>query len=941
MPSKYRIILEMASQTARDIASNADRYTDFLITAANNYKYSFISARANNSAFNSDSSYCLLASLEVLDDEGNFLRKADMFSKRTIKQKVTVQSVDTASEAYALSLAEKARIDMPYMSQLTGKTEQELFEDLKGVIFLNPMHISEEDGKPKYLPADEYLSGNVREKLRWAKQSAELYPEDYGENVRALEAVQPVDLTASEISVRLGATWLPPEIIEEFMFELFSTPRYCQWNIHVHYAQYTGEWNVEGKSYDRSNVKTHNTYGTGRVNGYTIVIDKAQTAIAETTTKIKVEHQAKKTAENQARRLELEATLKDLQGTCAPMMLNALCESPVALTKPNIQRMRELFPIPVEQRIIWADAEFDLRPSGIVCTGTGVFIKTNVGVWEKKSKKDTSEQNKSILFYYRWEDFDPAWFISDDPKENRVLMVEKQCTEHFIEGCRTLATQAAEQELELSAAAFSMSDRELETLLAKTVPTGVAALQTAQTAVFVEQKARINTPAGHGEMAEEAITLADRFLGLDATVVGRDNAKDGADRVVNEIFIQTKYYNSARGSLEACFRPEDGMYRYMKDGQPMQLEVPKDQYERVLQGFERKIEQGKVPGVTDPKEARKIVRKGRLTYNQAVNLTKPGTIESLAYDAMTGAVLCSCAFGITFVATVFLTWRKTGDIKQAVKAGMSAGIQVFGVSFVQHMVISQIARTGLANALLAPSQYVVGKLGYQTSATIVNGIRALSGKGAIYGAAASKHLAKILRSNVITSALTFAVFSIPETYNLASKKISTAQYTKNMTVLLGSIAGGAGGAIVAGIAAAKIAGAAGTAVAPGVGTAVGIAGGFVGGVVGAKATDVVGDILREDDVEILGRLFNAVVSCMTGEYLLDAEEMDKLMDSLDQIPQKEFKDIFSNIMKSERQENTIRDFLRPHFEKITAERESFTLPSGEIILEALMEECTE
>ena len=234
-------------------------------------KYGLISARANNSAFNSDSSYCLLASLEVLDDEGNFLRKADMFSKRTIKKKVTVQSVDTASEAYALSLAEKARIDMPYMSKLTGKTEQELFEDLKGVIFLNPMHISEEDGKPKYLPADEYLSGNVREKLRWAKRSAELYPEDYGENVRALEAVQPVDLTASEISVRLGATWLPPETIEEFMFELFSTPRYCQWNIHVHYAQYTGEWNVEGKSYDRSNVKAHNTYGTGRVNGYKIM----------------------------------------------------------------------------------------------------------------------------------------------------------------------------------------------------------------------------------------------------------------------------------------------------------------------------------------------------------------------------------------------------------------------------------------------------------------------------------------------------------------------------------------------------------------------------------------------------------------------------------------------------------------------------------------------
>ena len=672
------------------------------------------------------------------------------------------------------------------------------------------------------------------------------------------------------------------------------------------------------------------------------VAGKTQAAVLETTTKIKDDIQEKKDAEAQVRKAELEVVLDELQGTYAPTMLSALCESPIALTKSNIQRMRELFPIPVEQRIIWADAEFDLRPSGIVCTDVGVFIKTNVGVWEKKHKKEeTSEQNKSVLFYYKWEDFDPAWFISDDPKENRVLMVEKQCTEHFIAGCRALATQAAERELKLSESVFSMSDGEIETLLAKTVPTGVAALQSAQSAVFVEQKASINTPAGHGEMAEEAITLADRFLGLDATVVGRDNAKDGADRVVNEIFIQTKYYNSARGSLEACFRPEDGMYRYMKDGQPMQLEVPKDQYERVLQGFERKIEQGKVPGVTDPKEARKIVRKGRLTYNQAVNLTKPGTIESLTYDAMTGAVMCSCAFGITFVATVFLTWRKTGDIKQAVKAGMSAGIQVFGISFVQHMVVSQIARTGLANALLAPSQYVVGKLGYQASATIVNGIRALSGKGAIYGAAASKHLAKILRSNVITSALTFAVFSIPETYNLASKKISAAQYTKNMTVLLGSIAGGAGGAVVAGIAAAKIAGAAGTAVAPGVGTAVGIAGGFVGGVVGAKAVDVVGDILHEDDVEILGRLFHAVVSCMIGEYLLDAEEMDKLMGALDKVPQKDFKSVFGNIIKAEEQEKVIRDFLCPHFEEITSAREVFALPSGETILESLMEEIVE
>ena len=232
-------------------------------------KYGLINSRANSSAFNSDSSYCLLSSLEVLDDEGNFVRKADMFSKRTIKQKVMVTAVDTASEALALSLAEKTKIDIQYMSDLTGKSEKEIVEDLQGVIFRNPLH-TEENHEPKYLPADEYLSGNVREKLTVAKEFAQNNPE-YQPNVEALTKVMPKDLSASEISVRLGATWLPPEDVEKFMFELFGTVRYISWNIHCHYSEYTGEWNIEGKSYDRTNVKAYNTYGTSRINGYKII----------------------------------------------------------------------------------------------------------------------------------------------------------------------------------------------------------------------------------------------------------------------------------------------------------------------------------------------------------------------------------------------------------------------------------------------------------------------------------------------------------------------------------------------------------------------------------------------------------------------------------------------------------------------------------------------
>lgn len=234
-------------------------------------KYGLINSRANSSAFSNDSSFPLLSALEVLNENGELERKADMFYKRTIKPHEAVTEVDTADEALAVSMGEKACIDMEYMQQLSGKSEEELFDDLKGVIFLNPLYGYGNVSEQKYLMTDEYLSGNVREKLITAKKSAEVYPDDYKINVEALEKVQPKDLTASEIAVRLGATWLPPEIIQQFMFEFLDTPRYAQWNIKVHFSQFTGEWNIEGKSYDRSNVKAYSTYGTSRINGYKII----------------------------------------------------------------------------------------------------------------------------------------------------------------------------------------------------------------------------------------------------------------------------------------------------------------------------------------------------------------------------------------------------------------------------------------------------------------------------------------------------------------------------------------------------------------------------------------------------------------------------------------------------------------------------------------------
>ncbi len=232
--------------------------------------YGAITSRANRLAFEKDSSYYLLSSLENID-KNNVVHKADIFTKRTIRPHKPVTSVDTSVEALTVSISEKATIDMEYMQELVGKTEEEIYDDLRGVIFLNPLY-DENNGADKYINADEYLSGNVREKLAVATKLAESNPE-YNINVMALKDVQPEELSASEISVRLGSTWIPPKYVEQFVHELMETPFYAKGIIKVNYISVTGEWNIQGKSSDRSNVKAYKTYGTSRVNGYKIIED--------------------------------------------------------------------------------------------------------------------------------------------------------------------------------------------------------------------------------------------------------------------------------------------------------------------------------------------------------------------------------------------------------------------------------------------------------------------------------------------------------------------------------------------------------------------------------------------------------------------------------------------------------------------------------------------
>ena len=230
-------------------------------------KYGLLNSRGNNMAFSDDSSYCLLCSLEILNENGELERKADMFTRRTIRQRTKITHVDTATEALAISISEKACVDMSFMQSMTGLSGEQLFQDLEGVISRNPTHFNDQ-GEIQFETADAYLSGNVREKLKTARQFAQMH----GVNITALEAIQPKDLDASEIDVRLGATWIAPGIIKEFIFELLETPYMYKRYIDVFYSGYTANWSVKGKNDDRSdNIRANVTYGTKRINAYKII----------------------------------------------------------------------------------------------------------------------------------------------------------------------------------------------------------------------------------------------------------------------------------------------------------------------------------------------------------------------------------------------------------------------------------------------------------------------------------------------------------------------------------------------------------------------------------------------------------------------------------------------------------------------------------------------
>lgn len=378
---------------------------------------------------------------------------------------------------------------------------------------------------------------------------------------------------------------------------------------------------------------------------------------------------------------------------------------------------------------------------------------------------------------------------------------------------------------------------------------------------------------GHGFAAEKANHLYDVFTGKDAKIVGGDNAKNGADRLVDGVNIQTKYCNSGSKCISECFK--EGTFRYLNnDGTPMQIEVPSDKYDSAVQAMENRIKKGQVPGVTDPELAKDIVKKGIFTYEQVRNIAKFGTIESLTYDAVNGIKLAGTAMGISAAVSFAVSLWNGEDWEKAMESSCYVGLKVGGVAWVSSIITAQLGRTGIEQGLRGATDWVVQQMGSKAAAWIANGLR--SGN-AIYGAAAMNHVSKLLRGNIVTGVVTTLVISSVDFVRMFQGRCSGAQLFKNVASTASGVAGGTGGWMAGAAGGAAL----GSAI-PVIGTA---AGGIIGGLLGAfaggaavnaAASAILDKFIEDDAKEMLG-IIEEVFGKLAFDYLLNKEEAETVI----------------------------------------------------------------
>ncbi len=446
-------------------------------------------------------------------------------------------------------------------------------------------------------------------------------------------------------------------------------------------------------------------------------------------------------------------------------------------------------------------------------------------------------------------------------------------------------------------------------------------------------EARFHARQGHGFAAEAANTLSDNirgiFRGQKAKVIGNDNLKNGPDRLLTTpegtYYIQTKYYQTAQGCINACF-DLNGNYRYYDvSGKPMQVEVPRDKYDDAVAIMRQYISEGRVNGISDPAEAENIVRQGSVTYKQALRIAKAGTIESLTYDAVNACVESAYSFGISAVVEFAVSAWNGEKLDVSIKRSIYTGLKVAGTSFVISIVASQLSKAGLNSLLVNSSEAVVQFMGPKAAAVLVNSVRT---GGNVYGAAAMRSAAKMLRSNAITAAVSFVVLSIPDAADAFRGRISGKQLLKNMAETGSGIAGGIGG---------WYGGAAlGTMVFPGVGTVIGgIIFSVAGGLIAQFATSKLTDMIAPDDADEMLDIIAEEYKSIAEEYLLNESESEDAIQQLNSIIDAELlKNMFAS---SDRELYASEIILRPIIENVTQKRAVIKIPSEQEYQETVIE----
>ena len=436
-----------------------------------------------------------------------------------------------------------------------------------------------------------------------------------------------------------------------------------------------------------------------------------------------------------------------------------------------------------------------------------------------------------------------------------------------------------------------------------------------QTAVEIYEQRNFRTPTGHGWAAERANNLEDRIKGKNAEVVGGNNAKNGADRRVlsadGEIInIQSKYYSSATDTVNAAFDKETGMYRYMNsDNTPMKLEVPADQYEEAVKKMEVKIEEGKVPGVTDINEASNYVQKGNVTYEQAKNITKAGKFDSIKFDVKTGVITTTLAFGISFAFDYVISRMNGQSNQEALKDATLNSLKVGGIVMGTHVIACQLAKTKLASAYTPGSEALANLLGDDIAKSILK-TTGMEVEGLTKQQLINK-VSKVIRSNLIVDTVVFVTLSAGDIYDAINGRISVEQLIANMTVTASTI-GAAGLGAWAGGAIAGVPGA--------------IFGGAAGALLADKTVTYIIDSFTESDAEEMHKVLNKKAAELANDYLVSQEEFDSICQNLQEVLDQ---DMTKDMYQSDDREQFADDLMRPYFEEAIANRAKITAPDAD------------